>query len=726
MNPFVYVFRLLHWFQGRRLALAAVAGCLIVEASYNAFVPMAFQRLVDDAIIPHDSTVLVRILIALGIATLLTTAAGMTGDYIYASLSSGVLGDIRQRLFDHLQTLSPSFYQKYSAGEIAALYSTDLAGVEQTLGNWIPWGWKPALDIISFNAVMFTVDWRLAIFAQLVWPVALFGPRFFAPRAGVAAEQRKDKEAAVLTAVNEATAGCHVVRAFGLSATMSERFGKKVKSLVATSRRGVFFCSAVDRSARVGILILQIIVLGVGAAMAVRGKISVGGLAAFYKVFASLSHSLLSVVQYSTSLINSAAGLVRLEEALNQRSAVPDAPDAVELPAFHDAIRLCDYDYAPMPNRRILDRVSLTIRQGECVAVVGLSGSGKSTLLSAIMCVFDPNEGKIEIDGRDLRAVTKTSLVGQSAVVFQESFLYNTTIRENVRVGRLNATDAEIVAACRDAEIHEIIMAMPLGYDSLVGERGSLLPGGQKQRLAIARALLRNPRILFLDEATSALDPGTEIAINRTLARIAQDRTVLAATHRLAATINFDRIVVMDEGRLAESGTHAELLKQNGLYAAMWRKQDGIRTSDDGSRADITVERLKQFSLLAQLDDAMLSKLATKQFATENVPAGQVVIVEGDRGDKFYIIARGKVEVLKRDPSGCDQSVRVLECGDNFGELALLRDVPRSMTIRTLVPCTFLTLQRHHFQDLVDNSPAVRDAILAQETERQSTTKTLP
>jgi ATP-binding cassette subfamily B protein len=379
-----------------------------------------------------------------------------------------------------------------------------------------------------------------------------------------------------------------------------------------------------------------------------------------------------------------------------------------------------------MPNRRILDRVSLTIRQGECVAVVGLSGSGKSTLLSAIMCVFDPNEGKIEIDGRDLRAVTKTSLVGQSAVVFQESFLYNTTIRENVRVGRLNATDAEIVAACRDAEIHEIIMAMPLGYDSLVGERGSLLPGGQKQRLAIARALLRNPRILFLDEATSALDPGTEIAINRTLARIAQDRTVLAATHRLAATINFDRIVVMDEGRLAESGTHAELLKQNGLYAAMWRKQDGIRTSDDGSRADITVERLKQFSLLAQLDDAMLSKLATKQFATENVPAGQVVIVEGDRGDKFYIIARGKVEVLKRDPSGCDQSVRVLECGDNFGELALLRDVPRSMTIRTLVPCTFLTLQRHHFQDLVDNSPAVRDAILAQETERQSTTKTLP
>jgi ATP-binding cassette subfamily B protein len=174
----------------------------------------------------------------------------------------------------------------------------------------------------------------------------------------------------------------------------------------------------------------------------------------------------------------------------------------------------------------------------------------------------------------------------------------------------------------------------------------------------------------------------------------------------------------MNQGKLAESGTHAELLARQGLYAALWRKQEGIRTSDDGTRADITVERLKQFSILSKLDDAMLHELATAQFTTENLPAGRDVVVEGDPGDKFYIIARGRVEVLRRDAAGASQRVRVLEDGDNFGELALLRNVPRTATIRTLVPCIFLTLQRQHFQKLLDHSPEVRAAILAQEADR--------
>jgi len=265
-------------------------------------------------------------------------------------------------------------------------------------------------------------------------------------------------------------------------------------------------------------------------------------------------------------------------------------------------------------------------------------------------------------------------------------------------------------------------MAMPKGYDSPVGERGSLLSGGQKQRLAIARALLRNPRILFLDEATSALDPGTEIAINATLERLAKGRTVLTVTHRLASTTTCDRVFVMNKGQLAEHGTHAELLARNGIFASLWRKQEGIHTSDDGTRADITVARLKQFNILSKLSDAMLQDLATTQFVTENLPAGRDVVVEGDHGDKFYIIARGRVEILKRDALGNNQRVRILEDGDNFGELALLRDVPRNATIRTLVPCIFLSLQRNHFQNLLDASPEVRAAILEQEAERAPVT----
>ncbi len=721
MSPFTYVVRLFRWFKGHPGPLCIVGCCMLLEMGFNSFVPMAFSHLIDEGITPRNSTVLVHTLIALGIATLITTAAGMTSDYTYARLSSKVLAGVRQRLFDHLQTMSPSFFQKYSAGEVSARYSNDLVAVEQTLGTWVAWGWKPCLDVIGYNIVMFTVDWRLALFAQLLWPMTLLGPRIFAPRAGAAAEERKNREAEVLTAVDEATAGRHVVRAFGLEGTMSERFSGKLSSLAGTAVRGAFFTSALERSASIGIYTLQIIVLGIGGSMAFKGTITVGQLVAFYTVFISLSTSLYYLAQYSSSLINSAAGLVRIEEIFEQKSAVPDAADARDLPPIREAIRLRDYVFTPEPDRRILDGVSLTINHGESVAFVGPSGSGKSTVLNAVMRSFDPDGGSVEIDGHDLRTVTKGSFIGQSAVVFQESFLYNTSIRENLRLGRISATDAEIEAACRDAEIHDIIMAMPKGYDSPVGERGSLLSGGQKQRLAIARALLRNPRILFLDEATSALDPGTEIAINETLERLSKGRTVLSVTHRLASVANCHRVFVMNKGKLAESGTHAELLALNGLYATLWRKQEGIQTSDDGRRADITVERLKQFPLLSKLDDQMLFDLATAQFATESVPAGRDVVIEGDPGDKFYIIARGRVDVLKKDPLGINQSVKILEDGDNFGELALLRDTPRTATIRTLVPCIFLTLQRNHFQNLLDNSPEVRAAILAQEAERSTT-----
>lgn len=722
MSPIAYVLHLLRWFKGKPLPLCILGLCMLVEMGFNSFVPIAFSHLIDHAITPRNTTVLIQVLVALGAATLLATGAGMAGDYLYAGLSSRVLARMRQRLFDHLQTLSPSFYQKYSAGDVSARYSTDLAAVEQTLGSWIAWGWKPLLDVIGYNIVMFTVDWRLALFAQLLWPMTLFGPRIFAPRASAAAEERKDREAEMLTAVDEATAGRNVVRAFGLEAAMSERFGAKLTALAQTAVRGAFFTSALERSASIGIYILQISVLGLGASMAFKGTITVGGLVAFYTVFISLSTSLYYLAQYSGSLINSAAGLARIEEVLNEKSGVPDAANAGELPPIRETIQLRDYVFTPEPNRRILDGVTLTIRHGESVAFVGPSGSGKSTVLNAVMRSFDPDGGGVFIDGHDLRSVTKASFIRQSAVVFQESFLYNTTVRENLRLGRLDATDAEIEAACRDAEIHEIIMAMPKGYDSPVGERGSLLSGGQKQRLAIARALLRNPRILFLDEATSALDPGTEIAINATLERLAKGRTVLTVTHRLASTTTCDRVFVMNKGQLAEHGTHAELLARNGIFASLWRKQEGIHTSDDGTRADITVARLKQFNILSKLSDAMLQDLATTQFVTENLPAGRDVVVEGDHGDKFYIIARGRVEILKRDALGNNQRVRILEDGDNFGELALLRDVPRNATIRTLVPCIFLSLQRNHFQNLLDSSPEVRAAILEQEAERAPVT----
>jgi ATP-binding cassette, subfamily B, bacterial len=718
MNPLAYVLRLGRWFKDWPAQVIFIAFCLLVEMGFSAFVPLAFSHLIDEGIAPRNSGVLVNTLLALCIVTVLATVAGMASDYIYAQLSSRVLVGIRQKLFDHLQTLSPSFFQKYSAGEVSARYSTDLTAVEQTLGSWIPWGWKPALDVIGYNLVMFWVDWRLALFAQLLWPMTFLGPRIFAPKASLAADERKSHEAAVLSAVDEATMGRSVVRAFGIEAKMSERFADKLSQLAGVTVRGAFFTSALERSAGVGIYLLQIAIITIGGSMAFKGTISVGGLVAFYTVFVSLSLSLYYLAQYSGSLINSAAGLVRIEEFLNERPTVVEDPSAAELPPIKKGIAVKNCVYSPELGRRVIDEVSLTINHGDFVAFVGPSGSGKSTMLNAIMRNFDPDEGAVEIDGHDLRSVTRASFTRQSAVVFQETFLYNTTVRENLKLGRLDATDAEIEAACRDAEIHDIIVQMPHGYESPVGERGSLLSGGQKQRLAIARALVRSPSILFLDEATSALDPGAETAINQTLERISPGRTVITVTHRLASVVNCKQVFVMDRGKLAEQGAHAELLAKDGIYASLWRKQEGINTSDDGANARISIQRLRLIPMLASLGDEILAKLATEQLVTEQASALRQVVVQGESADKFYIIARGQVEVLRQEANGNNVRVSVLEDGDYFGEMALIRDIPRQATARTLTPCTFLTLQRQHFQRLLDHSPEVRAAILAQAEER--------
>ncbi len=573
MKQLTLIIHLLRWFAGNPIALTVVIICILIEMGFNSFIPIAFSKLIDDGIAARNYAAMINILLLLGIATLIAMAAGMLADYTHAKMFTDVIARIRQRLYEHLQHLSSSFFLRKPAGDIAARFSTDMAAVEHTFQTWLPWGWKPVFDMIGYNCVMFWVDWRLALFAQLVWPMSLLGPRIFAPKARGAAEQRKQREADVLNAVDEATSGRYVVRAFGLEDFMRKRFGEKLKQLATTALRGAFFTAALERSSSIGIYLLQIGILAIGGSMAFNGAITLGGLVAFYTVFTAFSASLYYLAQYSGSIINSAAGLTRIEQILNEESTLPEILYAPELPPFNEQIEFKNFSYGIDGQRRILKNISLKIRHHEFVAIVGPSGAGKSLFIQAMMRMFDPIEGSLEFDGHDLRSVTRASITRHSAVVFQESFLFNTSVRENVRLGRLNASELKIETACREAGIHDDIMAMPQGYDSPVGEKGAFLSGGQRQRIAIARALVRNPRILFLDEATSSLDPGTELEIFKTLDRVKRGRTVIAVTHRLALATHCDRVCVIKAGKLAEQGTHAELLKRDGVYATLWRRQ---------------------------------------------------------------------------------------------------------------------------------------------------------
>lgn len=331
-------------------------------------------------------------------------------------------------------------------------------------------------------------------------------------------------------------------------------------------------------------------------------------------------------------------------------------------------------------------------------------------MLNLLLRFYEPTHGHILFDGYDMTLATQASLRAQLGVVFQENFLFNTSIRENIRLSRPDATDQMVEAAARAAEIHDLISSLPHGYDSKIGEAGGRLSGGQRQRIAIARAILRDPAILLLDEATSALDPATESAINATLARLGKGRTVISVTHRLRTAAEADQIFVFKGGVLAEQGTHHTLLAQAGLYKELWQKQAGFDVSDDGRQARIEPQRLQQMPLFEAVPLAELEAVAD-QFASEYYAANETIFAQGDSGDRFYMLVRGQVAVLVADVQGREQQIDTLEDGDHFGEMALLHDKPRNASLKTLTPCVVISLSQHRFKRLVQQFPAMQPAI---------------
>jgi len=679
-----------------------------VETAFNAWVPFSFGLLIDDALVPRSRDTLIAILVALAVSVVVATVVGTARERLYAQTVADVVGDIRAELFDHLQRLSLGYFSRAQAGDVLSRFSADLVSVENALAYVLPWAISPSLDVMVYTVLLFVLDWKLALIAMLVWPVALLGPRWYAPKALAASYQKKQLDAASVTVVQENLSGQAVVKAFGLEPMWRERFARSNAGLRRKTASSLFVGAMVERSALAGVFALYVVVVGVGAWLVYDGSLDLGKFVAFQALYLSLGYGLIYVTQYIPSLVQGLGGFRRIGELFSERPEVTDSPDARELPRLGDEIAFRDvtFGYADRPPSLI--GLSMHIGRGDSVALVGSSGSGKSTALGLLMRFHDPSAGSIAFDGHDLRAASQGSLRRQIGIVFQESILFNASIRENIRLGRPEASDEDVEAAARAAEVHDVVLAQPNGYDTVVGERGGLLSGGQRQRIAIARAIVRDPAILVLDEATSALDPATEADLNATLRSVGKGRTTVTVTHRLASATGCDRIFVLDHGSLAESGTHAELLAAGGAYAALWRRQAGFTLTEDG--AEVTTDRLAQVPVLSGLDESLLDEM-TRLFTSEEVPAGRVVIQEGDPGDRFYLVVRGRLVVTRTDDDGTEVQVNVHEDGDHFGEIALLRRAPRIATVRTVIPTLLLSLAQEHFLRLIERAPQVRAAM---------------
>ena len=683
-----------------------IAAGLLLEVAFTSAIPFSFKFIVDNALLGQDQRLLLWILAGLGGGVVVVALAGLGRDRLYSRLVANVMNDIRIRIFDHLQNLSMDYYARTQAGSILSRFSADLAVVETAAVSAIPWAILPSLDVVSSTILLFVLDWRLGLVAMLVWPLTLIGPRIFASRVAEESYRRKEEEAEMLSVVQENVGAQPTVKAFGLVDHAHAVFLKCSEALAERMARVGFFGALVERSAGTSIMFLQVLVLGIGAFMVSRGTLTVGSLASFLAIFLSLSYSLSYVTQYVPNLVQAASGMRRIEELLAEEPRVPDR-SAVALPRLSGEIALRDVSFGYSPEQPILRNATLSIRRGSSVALVGASGSGKSTVLSLVMRFYDPTSGSVAIDGVDLRDGSQKSLRAQMSYVAQESFLFNISVRENIRLGRPGASDAEVEAAARAAEMHETIVKLPKGYATPVGERGGHLSGGERQRIAIARAILRDPEVLILDEATSALDPATESAINATLERLARQRTTLVVTHRLASVVALDHIVVLEAGQIAEQGRHDELLAANGPYRRLWEKQSGFQLRHEGDLATVAADRLRAIPIFDGMDARLLEE-STRLFSTDQYAGNRIVAHEGDAGDRLFIIVRGKVEVVKSGRDGTPRRVAVLHDGDHFGEVALLKAVPRTATVRTLTPCIFLTLGRGAFNDLLAKAPALR------------------
>jgi ATP-binding cassette, subfamily B, bacterial len=699
--------RLTFWLRPYRGLTAVVAALLLVDVAYESAFPLALKVLIDRAIVPRDMRALGTIAGVLVGVAVATAASAIGRDYVYARLSAAVLADMRRAMYDHLLRLSLGYYSRTRAGDTLSSFSTDLAGVENVIVVSLPLA-ASSLASLSLSAlILLMLEWRMAAAAIAGLSLCVLASRVLSPVARRATDVLKQEQSDLMAGLQETVRMQPIIKVFSLQRQMLDRFQAQIVSLMGTSRRSNFLVFLLERIPHVGILFFNLLVLLLGAWFVLRGIIQIGSLVAFQGLVITLAGSLWGVTLTIPHFVQAIASMRRIQALLDEQADVVDAPGARRLSGVARSIELRHVGFSYGGGAGGVRDLNLTIPAGHKVALVGSSGSGKSTLVSLLLRLHDPDEGAILIDDQDIRTFTQESLRAQFGVVLQESFLFDASARETLRMVKPEATDEEMIATCSAVAIDDALNRLPERYDTRLGHNACRLSGGQRQRLAIARALIRNPAVLLLDEPTSSLDPISEALVASTLAHVGAGRTVISLTHRLSQAMDADAIVVLDGGRIVESGTHDELLGRGGAYAQLWQKQAGIMLSPGGDWGEIDVERLADMPVFEAIDRDILSVLA-RAFVTEQFAAERVVIREGDEGDRFYVIARGRLEVSRNGHDDQPQRVAVLTDGDYFGEMALLSDAPRNATVRTLSPATLLALPRGQFNNLVGRSAAIR------------------
>jgi ATP-binding cassette subfamily B protein len=692
----------------RFLGLLLFSG-LILNQAFERFLPYTFKFILDDAIVPKNNSLLLWLLIGIGAGSVIFSVISFLLDILYAHLGNSILMDLRVDLFRRIQTLDMNYHAGISRGELLGRFSSDVDAIENIVITMLPGGIISVFGVIFSAIMLFSLEWRMATAALIGIALSIVGVKLVEKRSFSSNLVKKEKLAELTTILEESLRARAVIYGFNLKNFIIDRFAKHLKNLYRISMVADISAYLMERIPNVGMMLVTVITIAMGAIMTFNGVISIGTLVAFQTLLQGAIASIYGITSLLPFLIDSTTSAQRIEEVLRAKSSIEDSAEAKSLPQVSTGIAFKNVNFGYTGGRRVLEEVNLDVKHGWSVAFVGPSGCGKSTILSLVQRFYDPDSGEVLFDGQNIKHVKQDDLHQQISTVFQENFLFNISICENIRMGKLDATDDEITNSAKLADAHDFIMGLKHGYDTSVGDQGSSLSGGQRQRIAIARALVRNPAMLIFDEATSALDPATEESIWKSIEKLRNNRMILSVTHRLAHITKCDCIYVLDKGRLVESGRHEDLLKADNLYARLWEKQSGFQINDEGV-ATVTLERLRKIPILDLLEDRQLATIS-RFFVSEKFSEGREIVRQNDEGDKFYIIVRGKVTVKHLDNSGTETIVATLVDGDHFGEIALIRNVPRTASVISQTPCILLTLTRDHFHVLLQDSPKLKEKL---------------
>lgn len=565
--------RLIGYLRAYRKRGAVAIFFLIIGAALGLVFPWVMQNLVDTVLRRGNIKELNRIAILLGSTFLARAVFNYVQSYQLSYIGERIVTDIRRQVYDHLQQLSLRFYTNRRVGEILSRLASDVTLVRAALTNNLASLLSQLLIFIGSLILMLALNWRLTMLILGITPAITILAVLFGGRLRRMSTEVQDRLANSNAMAQETLNGMRVVKAFAREQYEADRYGHEVERTFDATIGLARVRSAYGPIITLLAFLALTGIVWFGGKEVLANRLTGGALVAFLVYGANIGGALGAYAGIYASLQEAAGAARRIFELIDEPLDVADSSTAVSLPTVKGRIRFDNISFEYIPGIPVLHQINLEIQPGEILALVGPSGAGKTTLFNLIPRFYDPTAGRLWIDDKDIAEVTLLSLRSQIGLVPQESILFSGSISDNLRYGKLDATDVELIEAARAANAEEFILRLPEGYRTAVGEHGAKLSGGQRQRIAIARALLKDPRILLLDEATSSLDSESEGLVQEALERLMKDRTTVIIAHRLSTIQKADRIAVLDDGHLVEIGNHAQLMTLDGLYARLYRLQ---------------------------------------------------------------------------------------------------------------------------------------------------------